>query len=118
MGQLWQRVQRPLKRPRTWLLFYGALAGLAVLDSFRSPPAQVTGWAYVCAVRAYQVVGRPVLRGRVQCRYCPSCSDYSIGAVRAHGIRRGLVLTWNRVSSCQNSVPLGTPDPVPPPEDR
>ncbi|MBE3096418.1 MAG: membrane protein insertion efficiency factor YidD [Planctomycetes bacterium] len=49
----------------------------------------------------------------VQCRYRPTCSEYSIEAVGRFGIRRGLVLTARRVMSCRPPVPRGTFDPVP-----
>ena len=64
-------------------------------------------------VRFYQWAGRPLIKDKVRCRYCPSCSDYSIEAVQTHGIRGGLVLTFQRLSSCDYSVPLETYDPVP-----
>jgi uncharacterized protein len=103
-----------MRQPRTWLALIAGLGLFMVLDSFRNPTDQVTGWAYVRAVRAYQALGRPLLREHVQCRYCPSCSDYSIEAVETHGIRRGLSLTYQRLCSCQDTVPPGTSDPVPP----
>jgi uncharacterized protein len=106
-------LRQRLKRPHIWLGMLGALALLALADSFRSPQQQVTGQLYICAVRFYQALGRPLLKGHVQCRYCPTCSEYSIQAVQLYGIRYGLVLTWKRVSSCQTTVPLGTEDPVP-----
>jgi putative membrane protein insertion efficiency factor len=103
-----------LRNPKTWLIFNALVALLILADTFRSPSHQVTGHCYVCAVRAYQAVGRPLLAGRVQCRYTPSCSVYSAEAVKVHGFRSGLVLTWKRLSSCQPDIPLGTLDPVPP----
>lgn len=106
-------LRQRLKRPHIWLAILGTLVLLAVADSFCSPPNQVTGRLYVRAVRLYQAFGRPILKGHVQCRYCPSCSEYSIEAVKTHGIRHGLVLTYRRLDSCQASVPLGTDDPVP-----
>ncbi len=72
------------------------------------------GQLYVGAVHLYQTLGRPVLQGRVVCRFTPSCSDYSIEAVQRHGIRWGLVLTVKRLSACNHDTPLGTYDPVPP----
>lgn len=102
-----------LKRPQTWLAIFGMVALLALADSFRSPADQATGRLYVQAVRVYQAWGRPLLKGRVRCRYCPSCSEYSIQAVQTHGIRYGLVLSWNRVFTCRTTVPLRTYDPVP-----
>jgi len=104
---------RRLKRVRTWLLLLGATVLLMVLDSFRAPESQLTARAYIGAVRVYQNLGRPVLRGHVVCRFSPSCSDYSIEAVQRYGIRRGLVLTFDRLSRCNHGTPLGTYDPVP-----
>ncbi len=105
-----------LRDPRTWLVLFAGLALLAVLDSFRAPEQQRTARAYVGAVHLYQRAGRPVLRGRVVCRFTPSCSDYSIEAVERHGIRRGLVLTVKRLAACNHGTAPGTYDPVPPEE--
>ncbi len=47
------------------------------------------------------------------CRHFPTCSEYSIEAVRIHGIIKGIVLGLKRLSKCH---PWGTSgyDPVPP----
>lgn len=110
MSSLRQR----LKNPRTWLVLFAAVFLSGVLDSFRAPENQVTAWGYIKSVHLYQWGGRPLLKGRVQCRFQPTCSEYSIAAVETHGIRWGLVLTYKRLSSCTHDVPLGTVDPVPP----
>lgn len=102
-----------LKRPETYLLALCFLLAVTVTDSYRSPANQVTGRLYVAGVHVYQHVGRPLLEGHIKCRYQPTCSDYSIGAVQKHGIRRGLVLTVRRINACTKDVPMGTPDPVP-----
>ena len=107
-------LRRRLKKTRTWLVLFAVVFFLAALDSYRAPENQVTGWAYVKFVRLYQWGGRPLLEGRVQCRCQPTCSRYSVEAVETHGIRRGLLLTYHRLSSCTHDVPLGTVDPVPP----
>jgi putative membrane protein insertion efficiency factor len=99
------------------VLALALVVAVGVLDSFRTPENQFTGWAYVKLVRLYQIVGRPLLRNQVKCRYCPTCSEYSIEAVEKHGIRWGFVLTCTRLLSCQGSVPMGTIDPVPEPEE-
>ena len=106
-------LRKYLKRPETYLATLFLLFVLGLLDSYRKPADQVTVRAYVGIVHLYQVVGRPLLKGHIQCRYQPTCSDYSIEAVKTHGIRRGLLLTVKRINSCQTSVPPGTPDPVP-----
>jgi putative membrane protein insertion efficiency factor len=107
-------LRRRLKDPRLWLALYFALIAGCVADTFRAPGSQLTGKAYVGLVRVYQAVGRPAVRKCVCCRYHPTCSDYSIEAVQTHGIRRGLVLTFRRINSCQPDVPQGTEDPVAP----
>jgi len=110
-------LSRRLKNPKTWLVLFAGLAVLIVVDSFRAPPQQLTARAYVGSVHAYQDVGRPGLKGRVVCRFTPSCSDYSIEAVKRHGIRRGLLLTADRLARCNPQTPLNTYDPVPATEE-
>lgn len=46
------------------------------------------------------------------CRFEPSCSQYGIGAVRAHGPLRGSWLTLRRISRC-HPFHAGGFDPVP-----
>jgi putative membrane protein insertion efficiency factor len=104
-----------LKRPETYLILFGVVVGLAVADTFQAPANQVTSHVYLAGVHVYQAVGRPLLKGRIQCRYEPTCSVYSIEAVRKFGIRRGLEMTARRINSCRTDVPLGTYDPVPEP---
>jgi hypothetical protein len=103
-----------MSRPETYLVILGLLVVLAMMDSYRNPADQVTSHLYVSGIHGYQAVGRPLLAGRVQCRYSPTCSEYSVEAVREHGIRRGLMMTVSRIESCTTDVPLGTHDPVPP----
>ena len=102
-----------LKRPETYLILYLVLVSLLVLDSARAPGKQVSGYLYVRTVFMYQRFGRPLLAGRVECRYLPTCSDYSIQAVQRYGIWGGLRLTFARINSCRASVPKQTYDPVP-----
>lgn len=102
-----------LKRPETYLAILFLVVVLLFADTFRRPEKQVTGWLYIGVVRIYQVVGRPLMNQWIECRYAPTCSDYSIEAVRKHGIRAGLVLTYNRINACRTDVPKGTPDAVP-----
>lgn len=109
MSSLWKY----LKHPGMYLLLLGILFITLMLDSYRSPETQITGRLYIQCVYLYQAVARPLLKDRIQCRYSPSCSDYSVEAVSRYGIRRGLLLTIKRISSCKSNVPMGTNDPVP-----
>lgn len=106
-------LRKRLKRPETYLVLYLVLVSVVILDSTRAPSQQVSAYLYVQTVHIYQRFGRPLLAGRVECRYRPTCSDYSIQAVQTHGIWRGLRLTFVRINSCRASVPKQTYDPVP-----
>lgn len=63
------------------------------------------------AVLAYQWTLRPVLG--CNCRFLPSCSDYALGAISAHGALRGTALATRRILRCNPWHPGGH-DPVPP----
>jgi putative membrane protein insertion efficiency factor len=106
-------LRKCLRKPQTWLLAFLLVVALAGADTFRAPADQITGRVYVGGVHLYQAWGRPLLKGKVRCRYHPTCSQYSIEAVQKHGLRRGLVLTCQRLNSCRPDVPCDTPDPVP-----
>ncbi len=86
----------------------------AVVDAVRPPERQVLARAWVKAVRGYQRVVRPIIRGMVQCRFTPTCSEYSAQAVARFGIAKGLVLTARRLVRCTPSRQPPIHDPVPP----
>ena len=62
-------------------------------------------------VRGYQVLLSPLLGNN--CRFHPTCSEYAIEALRAHGVVRGLWLTARRIGRCHPWGGAGH-DPVPP----
>ena len=66
----------------------------------------------VVMVRAYQLLLSPFTGGA--CRFQPTCSEYAIGAIEAHGLRRGMWLAVRRVARCHPFARPGI-DPVPPP---
>jgi uncharacterized protein len=103
-----------LTRPGTWLVLIALAIGLVVLDTARAPERQVGSKVYIAGVHVYRSVGHRLLEGRIRCRYEPTCSEFSLEAVRTHGLRKGLELTARRIHSCKTDVPLGTYDPVPP----
>lgn len=107
-------LRKCLTRPHTYLALLACFCATAALDSYRPPPNQWTSTAYVEMVRLYQRLGRPLTSRYIQCRYRPTCSEYSAQAVEAHGIRRGLALTCRRLVSCTTLVRPGTADPIPP----
>ena len=52
----------------------------------------------VAPVRFYQRFISPAIPQR--CKYHPSCSQYSVTAIRRYGILRGLVLSAWRLARC------------------
>lgn len=62
-------------------------------------------------IRGYQLLLSPWLGNN--CRYQPTCSQYAIEAVRAHGVVRGLWLASCRIGRCHPWGGHGH-DPVPP----
>ncbi len=70
----------------------------------------VLAWPLILLVRAYQATLSPFLGG--QCRYHPTCSHYSIQALKEYGAIRGTVLTVRRIARC-HPFARGGYDPVP-----
>lgn len=106
-------LRKSLTHPVPYLIVVAASACLLLFDVCREPDRQISARAYLAMVWMYQTHVGPVLKGRVRCRYSPTCSRYSSTAVRRYGIVKGFVLTVRRLARCRRSVPLGTEDPVP-----
>jgi putative membrane protein insertion efficiency factor len=68
-------------------------------------------WIAILPVRIYQYTISPLLP--TSCRHVPTCSQYTIEALRVHGLFRGTYLAVHRILRCH---PWGTHgyDPVPP----
>ncbi|MBX2902665.1 MAG: membrane protein insertion efficiency factor YidD [Chitinophagales bacterium] len=64
----------------------------------------------VLPIRFYQVFLSPILPP--SCRYTPTCSQYSIEAIRKHGVFKGTWLAAKRIASCHPWGGHGH-DPVP-----
>ncbi len=66
-------------------------------------------------VRGYQLLLRPWLPPA--CRYQPTCSEYALEALQAHGAVRGTWLATRRICRCHPWGGTGH-DPVPLPRAR
>ena len=56
-------------------------------------------------IKGYQFLVSPILGH--SCRYLPTCSEYSIEALRTYGFFKGLLLTFKRILSCHPIKFLG-----------
>ncbi len=64
----------------------------------------------IIPIKLYQVLMSPLLGS--SCRYSPTCSQYSIEAIKKHGPFKGSWLAVKRISSCHPWGGSGH-DPVP-----
>jgi putative membrane protein insertion efficiency factor len=64
----------------------------------------------VIAIGLYQQLLSPLLPA--SCRYYPTCSQYTLEAVRTHGVLRGTTLGLRRILRC-HPFHRGGYDPVP-----
>jgi len=71
---------------------------------------KVVIFPFVLLIRLYQVVLSPILPS--SCRYTPSCSQYSLEALKKHGLFKGSWLSLKRILSCNPWGGNGY-DPVP-----
>jgi len=65
----------------------------------------------IAVIRGYQLTLSRLFPP--SCRFAPSCSQYAIEAIGAHGVGRGAWLAVRRVLRCHPFHPGGF-DPVPP----
>ncbi|MCB9447353.1 MAG: membrane protein insertion efficiency factor YidD [Flavobacteriales bacterium] len=71
---------------------------------------QILRWLAIAPIRFYQLSISPLLPQT--CRHTPTCSTYTIEAIKEWGVLKGLWLGAKRLSKCH---PWGTHgyDPVP-----
>jgi putative membrane protein insertion efficiency factor len=65
---------------------------------------------FLVLIRCYQYAISPMLGQN--CRFFPSCSDYTAQAIEKYGVRKGAYLGLKRIIRCHPWNPGGF-DPVP-----
>ncbi len=71
---------------------------------------QIASFPFIVLIKLYQWIISPWLGNK--CRYTPTCSHYSIEALKKYGPVKGLWLTVKRVAKCHPWGGHGY-DPVP-----
>ena len=64
----------------------------------------------ILIIKLYQSFISPLIGAN--CRYTPTCSEYSINSFKKHGLIKGFFLSVKRISKC-NPFFKGGYDPVP-----
>ena len=64
----------------------------------------------IYVIKLYQFSISPILK--TNCRYLPTCSEYSISALKEHGLLIGFYYSFKRILSCHPFGGKGF-DPVP-----
>lgn len=90
-----------------WLLFVGVMV---VHDAAVPVEREWSTGMLLGAIGEYREHVSPRLRGRVQCRFTPTCSKYGLESVRRHGAVRGSLRAANRILRCGPWTPPGTVD--------
>tara|TARA_B100000965_G_scaffold392287_1_gene401669 strand:- start:1416 stop:1673 length:258 start_codon:yes stop_codon:yes gene_type:complete len=52
----------------------------------------------ILIIKFYQLLVSPILK--TNCRYIPTCSEYSILSIKEHGILKGIYMSVLRILSC------------------
>ena len=69
----------------------------------------------IALIRFYQIFISPLCPG--VCRYQPTCSQYTIEAIKTHGVLKGIWLGFKRICRCHPWGGSGY-DPVPAKETK
>lgn len=73
-------------------------------------PFKLIGLLFIGLIRFYQLVISPILPA--SCRYTPTCSQYSLEAIKKYGPFKGGYLAFRRILRCNPWGGHGH-DPVP-----
>ncbi|HVR42695.1 MAG TPA: membrane protein insertion efficiency factor YidD [Thermoanaerobaculia bacterium] len=87
------------------------LGGVAAHDAFVPVPREISTRALAGGIETYRRFVSPLLRGRVTCRFEPTCSVYGLEVVRRYGALRGGWRAAARIARCTPATPMGTVDP-------
>lgn len=85
--------------------------GVAAHDAAVPVERELTTRALAGAIGGYRRWISPRLRGRIACRFEPTCSAYGLASVEKYGALRGGWRAVKRIARCTPGTPAGTADP-------
>lgn len=100
-----------MNKRRLIVLLLAPIVLLIVHDSIQPREREITTLTAVAAIEEYREHVSPRLRGRVFCRFEPSCSLYGLESVKHSGALVGGAKTAWRILRCGPWTPAGTVDP-------
>jgi len=71
---------------------------------------KVITFPLVLLIRGYQLIASPMLGSN--CRFMPTCSEYSMESLKKYGLIKGIFLTVKRIGKCHPWGGHGY-DPIP-----
>lgn len=83
---------------------------MKTIKALFSLPFKLIGLAFIGLIRIYQLAISPLLPS--SCRYTPTCSQYSLEAIKKYGPFKGSYLAFRRILRCNPWGGHGH-DPVP-----
>ena len=92
------------------LLLILAIAVVAMHDIAAEPRYSYSARSALAAIDSYRAHISPHLRGRVYCRFTPTCSAYGREVIRKHGLAIGGWLAVKRIARCGPWTKMGTVD--------
>ena len=66
---------------------------------------KILSYKLILIIKIYQLIISPILGQN--CRYLPTCSEYSIDALKKFGLLKGLYISFKRILSCHPIKFLG-----------
>jgi len=71
---------------------------------------KIVTFPLILLIKGYQIIFSPLLGSN--CRFMPTCSEYSMESLKAYGLIKGTFLTIKRIGKCH---PWGSHgyDPIP-----
>ncbi len=104
-------VVKLVTRRKLLIISLGAFFLLCAHDWIQPREREISTRTAVFAIEEYRALISPRLKGRVFCRFKPTCSEYGLESVKKYGAVIGGAKALWRIARCGPWTPMGTVDP-------